>query len=196
MWEGALDLLDPTLELFPRISVCEGEFRFDIRPAPDVRMTTDLTVCDAPDPRTSPLIKGPDLHRLLEHKRSFAAAGTDDVVLGDFAETTTGALVGWNGPTLVVPAAVHLPSTTEALVVERARSAGARVVRGQLTMNRPIWFLNALHGISPVRQIVRCTRGDEKAAGAADVFQLPRRWDEDEWRRWWWNEAVSQTVRD
>ena len=77
MWESALALLDASSDLFPRISVCEERFRLDIRPAPPVRETTDLTLVSATDPRTMPLLKGPDLMRLAEHRRAHAIAGTD-----------------------------------------------------------------------------------------------------------------------
>ncbi|MBA4504302.1 aminotransferase class IV [Corynebacterium sanguinis] len=175
MWENALALLDASSDLFPRISVYEERFRLDIRPAPPVRETTDLTLVSAPDPRTMPLLKGPDLMRLAEHRRAHAIAGTDDVILGDFAETTTGTLVGWNGRTLVLPEATRLPSTTEALVVERGKKLGCDVAHGVLDPAKPMWFLNALHGISPVRRIVSHTA----------VVLLPRSPGESEWRSWW-----------
>lgn len=175
LWESALALLDTTADLFPRISVLNGAFRFDIRPAPPVRATTTLTLTDAPDPRTTPLIKGPDLERLAEHKRMYATAGTDDVIVGHFAETTTGALVGWTGDRLVVPEATHLPSTTLALVVARARTLGIHVDHRTLNPNEPMWFLNALHGVSPVRRIVAPNR----------EFTPPHHPGEDDWQHWW-----------
>ncbi|WP_115686229.1 aminotransferase class IV [Corynebacterium senegalense] len=175
MWDSALELLDASSDLFPRISVFDGRFRFDIRPAPPARQTTDLTLAAAPDPRTAPLIKGPDLVRLAEHRRAHAIAGTDDIVLGDFAETTTGTLVGWVGDTLVLADATRLPSTTEALVAERAKALGHDITGGVLDPANPMWFLNALHGISPVRRVVSPTA----------TIVLPRHPGEDEWRRWW-----------
>lgn len=177
LWEGAISLLDASEDLFPRISVHKGEFRFDIRPAPPARTTTDLTLTDAPDPRMVPLTKGPDLNRLAEHRRRYALPGTDDVIVGDFAETTTGALLGCDGDTLVIPTTVHLPSITQTLVTQRALETGLRVVTGTLDPTSPVWFLNALHGVSPVRRIVTL---DEE-------ISLPRHLGEAQWRNWWWS---------
>lgn len=176
LWESALSLLDASEDLFPRVSVYQGEFRFDIRPAPPARATTDLTLAVASDPRTAPLVKGPDLGRLAEHRRRYAARGTDDVILGDFAETTTGALVGWRGNTLVVPEQIHLPSVTQELVQQRALEMGLPVTRGRIDPGAPVWFLNSLHGVSPVRRV----------ATPDGVVTPPHHPAEEEWRRWWW----------
>ncbi|WP_165164112.1 aminotransferase class IV [Corynebacterium qintianiae] len=177
MWEAAVELLDPAQDLFPRVTVSGQLFRLDIRPAPPARATTSLTVTGAPDPRRTPLVKGPDLVRLADHRARYLVSGTDDVVLGPYAETTTGALVGWEGDVLVVPQAEHLPSVTQAQVMERARHVGLRVRIGNLGPTMPLWFLNSVHGISPVDWVVT-----QEAR-----VRVPARPDSPRWAAWWWD---------
>ncbi|WKD57416.1 hypothetical protein CAPI_04290 [Corynebacterium capitovis DSM 44611] len=175
LWDEALSLLDAPADLFPRLARAQGRFYLEVRPAPARRERTRLALVDAPDPRRSPTVKGPDLARLAAHRQRHLPAGTDDVVLGTFAETTTGALVGWRGTTLVTPRALHLPSTTQKAVVARARSLGHPVIEGELDPCEPLWFCNALHGISPVSTIV----------SAGDLLSTPRFGGEGEWVGWW-----------
>ncbi|OIR45420.1 hypothetical protein [Corynebacterium sp. NML130628] len=80
--------------------------------------------------------------------------GSHDVILGDFAETTTGALVGWKEDTLVMPTGVDLPSTTQQLVAQRARGLEISIVNGPAGPDQPLWFLNAVQGISPVTALL------------------------------------------
>lgn len=176
LWEATVALLGAKEELFPRVGATGGSFRLDIRPAPPPRAVTHLTVANAPDPRRFPLAKGPDLARLAEHRARYLAPGTDDVVLGEYAETTTGALVGWDGDTLVVPTGAHLPSVTQRQVADRARALGVEVVSGRLDEGMPLWFMNSVHGVSPVGRIVR-------GGVAIDVPQHARASD---WAAWWW----------
>ncbi|QYH20564.1 aminotransferase class IV [Corynebacterium aquatimens] len=183
--DAMLALLDPETELFPRIALVSGLLLFDVRPAPPARETTRLTWVDAPDPRTQPLVKGPDFGSLAEYRQRFMLPGTDDVVIcehGAAAETTTGALVAWDGETLFVPDGVFLPSVTMDQVVARAGALGVSVEKRKLTLDlvarQPLWFLNSLHGVSPVSE-VRVGR---------DVLTPPAHPDSAEWQRWWWGE--------
>lgn len=110
--------------------------------------------------------------------------GTDDTVIvdkhGAMLETTTGALVMWDGDTLCVPDGVWLASITLHQVVARAERLGIRVERRQLkpelAAERPLWFLNSLHGISPVREL----------HVSDTVITPPTHPGFDEWRDWWW----------
>ncbi|RUQ14515.1 aminotransferase [Corynebacterium genitalium] len=185
--DGFVDKLMPLLrdgELFPRIALSQGLLLLDVRPAPPPRSSTTLTYTQAPDPRTQPEVKGPDFTAFHAYRSRYQVEGTDDTVIvdrhGAMLETTTGALVMWDGDTLCVPDGVWLPSITLHQVVSRAERLGIRIERRRLTpelaAERPLWFLNSLHGISPVREL---HVGDT-------VITSPAHPCFDEWRDWWW----------
>ena len=185
--DGFVDKLMPLLrdgELFPRIALSQGLLLLDVRPAPPPHSSTTLTYTQAPDPRTQPEVKGPDFAAFHAYRSRYQVEGTDDTVIvdkhGSMLETTTGALVMWDGDTLCVPDGVWLPSITLHQVVSRAERLGIRIERRRLTpelaAERPLWFLNSLHGISPVREL---HVGDT-------VITSPAHPCFDEWRDWWW----------
>ena len=184
---GVVEKLMPLLsegELFPRIALSQGLLLLDVRPAPPPRPTTALTFAQAPDPRTRPEVKGPDFDAFRAYRSRYQVASTDDTVIvdrhGSMLETTTGALVMWDGDTLCIPEGVWLPSVTLHQVVARAERLGLRVERRRLypgaAAEHPLWFLNSLHGISPVREL---HVGDT-------VITPPAHPAFDEWRDWWW----------
>lgn len=183
---GFVDAMMPLLrdgELFPRIAMSQGLLLLDVRPAPPPRSSTTLTYTQAPDPRTRPEVKGPDFAAFGAYRSRYQVEGTDDAVIvdrhGAMLETTTGALVMWDGDTLCLPDGVWLPSVTLHQVVARAEQLGLRVERCRLkpdAAERPLWFLNSLHGISPVSEL---------HVGDA-VITPPAHPAFDEWRDWWW----------
>ena len=184
---GFVEKLMPLLsegELFPRIAMSQGLLLLDVRSAPPPRPTTSLTYAPAPDPRTRPEVKGPDFAAFAAYRSRYQVAGTDDTVIvnrhGSMLETTTGALVMWDGDTLCVPDGVWLPSVTLHQVVSRAERLGMRVERRRITpelaAEHPLWFLNSLHGISPVSEL--------HVGGA--VITPPAHPCFSEWRDWWW----------
>ena len=175
-------------ELFPRISLLEfpdGTRRigFEIRPAPAVRETTTLVYGAGEDHRQAPVLKGPDLALFAKMK---AGVEADDVIISDTdgacLETTTGALVLWKDDVLVLSDRPdkQLPSVTLYQIFMRARDLGKRIGFAPIYPDDlaagPVWFLNALHGISPVTQI---QVGDT-------VIEPPRHSEEAEWISWWW----------
>ena len=181
--ETMLPLLS-TGELFPRIALSQGLLLLDVRPAPPARPTTSLTYASAPDPRTQPEVKGPDFAAFRAYRSRYQVEGTDDTVIvdrhGAMLETTTGALVMWDGDTLCLPDGVWLPSVTLHQVVSRAERLGVRVeqrrLKPELAAEHPLWFLNSLHGISPVSEL--------HVGGA--VITPPAHPCFSEWRDWWW----------
>lgn len=185
--DGFVDAMTPLLsdgELFPRIALSSGLLLLDVRPAPSPRPTTSLTYVIASDPRTQPEVKGPDFGSLRTYRDRYQVAGTDDTVVvdkhGAMLETTTGALVMWDGDTLCIPDGVWLPSVTLHQVVARAEKLDMRVERRQLkpelAAKHPLWFLNSLHGISPVSEL----------HVGGDVITPPVHPSFNEWRDWWW----------
>ena len=185
--DGFVEKLMPLLsegELFPRIALSQGCLLLDVRSAPPPRPTTSLTFAQAPDPRTQPEVKGPDFAAFRAYRSRYQVAGTDDTVISDkhgaMLETTTGALVMWDGDTLCLPDGVWLPSVTLHQVVSRAERLGMRIERRRLypsaAAEHPLWFLNSLHGISPVSEL--------HVGGA--MITPPAHPCVDEWRDWWW----------
>lgn len=185
--EGFVDRLLPLLhegELFPRIALSQGQLLLDVRPAPPPRPATSLTYVCAPDPRTQPEVKGPDFDAFRAYRGRYQREGTDDTVIvdghGSMLETTTGALVMWDGERLCIPDGAWLPSVTLHQVADRAETLGLLVVRRRLAPElaaaHPLWFLNSLHGISPVSEL----HLDD------GVITPPAHPSFDAWRDWWW----------
>lgn len=180
---GAMMHLLEDGELFPRIAEVGSRLVLTIRPAPPARCATRLTFIEqAPDPRTQPLVKGPDFGALAAYRAAHQLPDTDDTIIvgpkGEMLETTTGALVAWDAGTLIVPAGTWLPSITSAQITARARQLGLKVDTRPLYPGDglPLWFASSLHGISPVRQIV------------GDSFSSPPPHPEEKaWQQWWWD---------
>lgn len=177
-------------DLFPRISLLEfhdgsHHIGFEVRPAPAVRETTTLAYHAGKDRRVAPLLKGPDLALFAELKAGIGS-DVDDLIISDTdgacLETTTGALALWNDDVLVLSNRLdkQLPSVTLYQIFQRARENGQKIEFASIfpaDLNAgPVWFLNALHGISPVRQI---HVGDT-------IINPPRHPRESEWVSWWW----------
>ncbi len=190
---GFVDAMLPLLsegELFPRIALSSGLLLLDVRPAPSPRPTTSLTYTQAPDPRTQPEVKGPDFGAFRAYRSRYQVEGTDDTVVvdkhGAMLETTTGALVMWDRDTLCIPDGVWLPSVTLHQVVARAEKLDMRVERRQLkpelAAKHPLWFLNSLHGISPVSEL----------HVGGDVITPPVHPSFNEWRDWWWGSFTTE----
>lgn len=194
LWQRVNALLsspeNSSRELFPRISLLEfscgsHHIGFEVRPAPAVRETTTLAYNAGEDFREAPLLKGPDLPLFAELKASIAG-DADDVIISDAdgacLETTTGALALWKDNVLVLSNRLdkQLPSVTLYQVFQHARELGQKIEFAPIfpaDLNTgTVWFLNALHGISPVTQIhVENT-----------VISPPRHPRESEWISWWW----------
>ena len=177
-------------DLFPRISLLEfhngtHHIGFEIRPAPAVRETTALAYHAGVDRRVAPLLKGPDLALFAELKAGIVS-DVDDLIITDTdgacLETTTGALALWKDDVLVLSDRLdkQLPSVTLYQVFQRARENGQKIEFAPIfpaDLNAgPVWFLNALHGISPVTQI---HIEDE-------IINPPRHPRESDWISWWW----------
>lgn len=179
-------------ELFPRIVLIAGNLYLDIRPAPAPRAHTRLTYAKAPDPRAQPLVKGPDLPALATYRSQYQESGTDDTAIvdahGTIAETTTGALIAWNGDTLLLPTGVRLPSVTLRQVLDRCKdleiSTAQRPLTPALAADCPLWFINSLHGISPVSSI-HTPHG---------TITPPPHPEATSWQNWWWQGFNPETM--
>ena len=176
-------------DLFPRISLAAGQLRLDIRPAPPARPVTRLTYAQAPDPRSQPFVKGPDFPALARYRAEYQDDGADDTVIvdssGAMVETTTGALVAWEEETLILSTGTALPSITLHQVTQRAAALGIRTetrpLTPELATECPLWFLNSLHGISPVTELYTPT----------GIIYPPCNQ-----QQWWWDSFHKETARD
>lgn len=168
----------------------EVRLEFTVRPAPPVRATTRLAI--AADQRRFPLLKGADGERTAGDRGAARDLGDDDALYldarGRVIEAANGAVVGWRrertddgvADVLVLPDTDRaLPSTTVAAM--RGSLADAAVpARASVEPFAPadvdeLWYVNALHGLTPVVGIDGAER-DYDAARLADWRGLAERW--------------------
>lgn len=105
-------------------------------------------------------------------------------------ETTTGALVAWDEETLILPTGPALPSITLRQVARRAADLGihteTRPITPELAAECPLWFLNSLHGMSPVSELHAPT----------GVIHPPHSPHTTAWQHWWWGCFRKETAGD
>lgn len=150
---------------FPRLEASPSGFALRLRPLPAQRKTTRLRSATATV--EYPDIKGPNLALFSELRE------LDDTLLisdeGVVCETTTAALIAWDGDTMLTMDAPRLRSVTESLLVAAVREEGS-VEKRQLGLSGlaglELWTLNALHGITPVVEL------DGKPQPAPDAARL------------------------
>lgn len=141
------------------------ELSVQVRPAPPLRAQTRLvTVADR---RRHPRLKGADPVVTAEDRHAAVTQGVDDALYvneaGHLLEAANGAVVGWNGAELhVSDGARVLDSTTVGLLVADVESGrpGVPFTRVRQCPEgidtaavQELWYLNALHGITPVTQL-------------------------------------------
>jgi len=129
--------------------------RLHLRPAPERR--SDVVLATSPvDPRTAPLVKGPDLAALGALREAAAPRGAEEAVLlgpdGTIVEGAWSSIVWWEGDALCLPPAdvPRLPGVTLRTVLALAAALGVEVHHER---RRPdeldgleVWSLSALHG--------------------------------------------------
>ncbi|MHB2252700.1 aminodeoxychorismate synthase component I [Corynebacterium aurimucosum] len=150
---------------FPRLEAGPSGFGLRMRPLPTQRRTTRLHSATATV--DYPHVKGPNL-RLFSELRE-----PDDTLLlsdgGVICETTTAALIAWEGDTMLTMDAPRLRSVTESLLVAAVGQEGS-VEKRQLSLSDlaglELWTLNALHGNTPVVEL------DGKPRPAPDAVRL------------------------
>lgn len=147
---------------FPRFELdAEGNLSVQVRPAPPQGGRIRVVVHDGPDPRTQPLVKGPDLAALAELKAQASKTfGADEVLLADpdgiVVEAAYSAVLWWEDDTLCIPPTDrdYLPSVTAELVRRIAATENVDVAERARTAAdlaaTELWLVNALHGIRPV----------------------------------------------
>ncbi|MFP7366417.1 aminotransferase class IV [Corynebacterium callunae] len=175
--------LPQTGEWFPRVEWYGGEsFGVHIRPAPALRTSTSLWLSDLDDPRTQPLIKGPDLDILGRLRVMAQDRDCDDTLLisadGTVLEAANGAVVFWQDEnTVILPASPVLPSITVRATIPLWEKAGIKVQRANIRhLDLPAWCGSALHGWTAVEY---WGRGDGKITAAPAPLVKP--WNQALW---------------
>lgn len=128
-----------------------------LRPTPPT--AEEVVVATAPhDPRTRPLVKGPDLDALQRLRTAVQPLGAGEAIIVDgdgvIVEGAYSGLVWWRPDgTLVQPSAARarIASVTTALLLDAAAADGVRIEAADA---RPddldgceLWVLSALHGL-------------------------------------------------
>ncbi|MFA5606746.1 MAG: aminotransferase class IV [Leucobacter sp.] len=145
----------PRLELRgPREDTLAPQLALSLRPLPP--LGTSLTMrsagwLDLPTPQQ----KGPNIARFSDLNREIGAEALLQDSEGMVLEGSTTAIVWWrDGELFRVADSARVPSVTEHLIVEAARTLGIvvrteRVSPAEL-LDCEVWAVNALHGIRPV----------------------------------------------
>jgi len=173
----ALSLIPETGEWFPRLECVvtpHGHIlRFYHRSAPE-RLTTATLATAAHDPRTNPLVKGPDLNALMALRKEVAPTGASEAVIvtpeGFIAEGAYSSVIVWppgDSEMWVVAGDIpRIPSVTEKVLVTIARAQGIEVLgktmRPDALEDHAVWVVSALHGI---REATSWVGGPELAPG-------------------------------
>lgn len=160
-WEAVAAALPRRGAWFPRIELLRLEdgreqLRLLVRPAPPRERAVVVATHRGADPRTLPLVKGPDLAALGAVRRGAAARGAGEGVLlspeGFVTEGAYSALAWWrDGALHVVDGALpRIRSVTEAVLRAATAEQGVAVAH---VLERPaelegceLWVLSALHG--------------------------------------------------
>lgn len=167
-WQRSLAAIPRVGDWFPRIELVHTSGgvrrRLRLRPAPARSQEHSLAVWSGPDPRTEPLVKGPDLDAMralqtwAQQERQVGEAVLLDTA-GHLSEGATTALLWWRGDTLCItpnPTADHprVDSITERVLRTIALARGISVSTESATPESlagcAVWTCNALHGVRSV----------------------------------------------
>ncbi len=178
-WDAAIALIPRDGDWFPRVELQRrGEallLVFRLRDAPERRNNlVEATWLDG-DPRTTPLIKGPDLAAMTRLRTAVQSRGGNEAVIltgeGYVVEDSHSGLLWWRGEILCGPLGEfdRVDSVTVRSVLALATALGVETYEEAVTpaeiADTEVWSLNALHGI---RIVTRWIDGPE-------VAQLPGR---------------------
>ena len=159
-WRDAIAALPRTGDWFPRVELRErGDgTHLGLRLRPTPATSSEVVVATARhDPRTQPLVKGPDLDALLALRVAVQPRGAGEAIVvdahGHLIEGAYSGLLWWRGDTLVRPrdAVPRIPSVTVQLVLAAARADGVALAEADALPDDlegcELWVLSALHGL-------------------------------------------------
>ena len=179
---------------FPRVELVNSPggptLRYRERVAPP--WSTEVTLAVAPhDPRTTPLIKGPDLEALMALRSAVGDPLTTEAVIvsaeGYLVEGAYSSLMVWPSgspvPVITPRDTPRIPSITESVLVDIAYQRGIEPVEKTLgpedLVGAEVWVLSALHGIRRATEWI----------GGPRLTSLPHR--AEEWQHAWWSSRVA-----
>lgn len=159
-WHAALAAIPREGAWFPRVELrgadAAPQLRLLLRPAPPREREAVLATHLGPDPRSTPLVKGPDLAALGAVRRAAAERAAGEGVLcspeSHVVEGGYSALVWWRGDVLHVvhEALPRIRSVTEDALLELAERHGVPVAPSRVAPHElegaELWVLSALHG--------------------------------------------------
>jgi branched-subunit amino acid aminotransferase/4-amino-4-deoxychorismate lyase len=155
-WSAVVAALPREGRWFPRVELVGDDLRLLLRPAPEARRSVVLATASS-DPRTTPLVKGPDLEALGALRAEVATRGAEEAVLLDadgwVVEGAWSSLLWWRGDALCMPAddLPRLPGVTVRTVLTLAAVLGVDVLHERVTPTQldgfEVWSLSALHGV-------------------------------------------------
>lgn len=161
-FEAVREAIPKTGRWFPRIELhseaIEGERLYlRLREAPSALTTAILWTNPESDPRSNPLVKGPDLSLGMQMRRAAQMHGADEAVIlnedGFVAEGALSSLVWWRDDVLCAPGPEieWLESITRSKIFAIAESMGLKTrfesVQPQELAGLEIWSLSSLQGI-------------------------------------------------
>jgi branched-subunit amino acid aminotransferase/4-amino-4-deoxychorismate lyase len=170
-WDAAIAAIPAEGDWFPRVELHEPRrLVFRLRSAPERTRSAVLATWTGPDPRTEPLVKGPDLASMLRIRTAVQAQGADEAAIlsddGYVVEGAYSALLWWRGEILCGPPSTfdRVDSVTARSVLTLARALGIDTHEEAVTPaeldGTELWALSALHGI---RIVTRWVDGPELA---------------------------------
>jgi len=156
-------------EWFPRVELVQTPggptLRYRERSAPN-RLSTAVLALAHHDPRTSPMVKGPDLESLQALRARVAEVGATEAVIatrdGVLVEGAYSTLVVWpaGADAMVLPPAAlpRIASVTESVLRDLAREWAIEVTEAPTRVDdlegAEVWVISALHGIRLVTEFV------------------------------------------
>jgi branched-subunit amino acid aminotransferase/4-amino-4-deoxychorismate lyase len=166
-WAAAIARLPRTDRWFPRVELVSAgvtdptrasstELRLRLRAAPPAAASVVLATASH-DPRTRPLVKGPDLAALGRVRDEARSRGADEAVVlsgdGHVVDGAWSSVVWWRGDALCLPAddLPRLPGVTVRTLATLAAVMGVDVLHEHARPDEldgfELWTTSALHGI-------------------------------------------------
>jgi branched-subunit amino acid aminotransferase/4-amino-4-deoxychorismate lyase len=162
-WTAAVAVLPRTGDWFPRVELrgavddADAALYLHHRPAPPVERSVVVATLPGEDPRTVPLVKGPDLLRMAQARTDVGAVGAGEAIIvtdgeGYVVEGAYSGLMWWRGSILCSPPLDfdRVDSVTVRSVLALATALGVETYTEAVPPAEldgvELWALSALHG--------------------------------------------------
>jgi hypothetical protein len=159
-WDAAVAAIPRSGDWFPRVELQSrsgaAQLVFRLRGAPTRTRSVVVATHAGADPRTRPLVKGPDLESMLRARTAVQPLGAEEAVIlspdGYVVEGAYSAMVWWRGSILCAPALdlERVDSVTARSLMGLATALGTEIYHEAVTPaeldGTELWALSALHG--------------------------------------------------